>query len=148
MIKVFLLCICAFVFYANSEAEPAESWQIVVNDKVVFKGNSDHDNPTVKLKPFSVKATDKITIRYFMTEADNSWKRTFYLNDESEKNFVTIGLNKQNGSVSFKATNLKELIEKKKTIYIHTVSIPKDPALAASVRVRRVLLCRVEWNNQ
>lgn len=146
MLKNFIVCVCAVTLSAALRAEPTESWQILFNNKVIFKGNSDQTDPSASLKP-SFKATDKITIKYFMNNADDTWKRSFLINDESEKNFITLGLNKQSGSVSFNATRLKELMEKKKPFYIHTVSIPKNPSLAASVRVRRVLLCKVEWNN-
>jgi len=146
MFKYFILCISAVALSA-AKAEPNESWQILFNNKVIFKGNSDQPDPRASLKVSSFKATDQITIKYFMSNADNNWKRTFLVNDESEKNFVTLGLNKQTGSVSFQAGKLKELMGKKKPVYIYTVSVPKDPSLAASVRVRRILLCKLEWNN-
>jgi hypothetical protein len=147
MLKNFIVCICAVALSTTVKAEPTETWQILFNNKVIFKGNSDQTDPSASLKVSSFKATDKITIKYFMSNADNTWKRTFLINDESEKNFVTLGLNKQTGSASFNAAKLKELVEKKKPFYIYTVSVPKNPSLAATVRVRRVLLCKVEWNN-
>jgi hypothetical protein len=146
MFKSFIFCICAVVLSA-AKAEASESWQILFNNKVIFKGNSDQPDPTVSLKATPFKETDKITIKYFMDNADNTWKRIFMVNDENEKSYITIELNKQSGSVSFKANKLKELMEKKKPFYIYTVSTPKDRSLAASVRVRRVLLCKIEWNN-
>ncbi len=146
MFKSFIFCICAVVLSA-AKAEASESWQILFNNKVIFKGNSDQPDPTLSLKATSFKETDKITIKYFMDNADNTWKRIFMVNDENEKSYITIELNKQSGSVSFKANKLKELMEKKKPFFIYTVSTPKDRSLAASVRVRRVLLCKIEWNN-
>ncbi len=145
MLKNLIVCICAVALSA-AKAEATESWQILFNNKVIFKGNSDQTDPSASLKVSAFKATDKITITYSMSNADNTWKRTFLINDESEKNFVTLELNKQSGSVCFNAAKLKDLLEKKKPFYIHTVSVPKNPSLAASVRVRRVLLCKVEWN--
>ncbi len=147
MFKHFIFCICAVALSAAAKAEPTESWQIILNNKIIFKGNSEQANPTASLKASPFKATDKITIKYFMDNADNTWKRIFMVNDENEKSYITIELNKQTGSVSFKASKLKELMEKKKPFFIYTVSTPKDRSLAASVRVRRVLLCKIEWNN-
>ena len=148
MFKKTILIICALAAYSISKADPTDRWQIRINNKVIFKGDSDNENPTASLKTSSLKATDKITISYFMDNADNSWKRTFYVNDESEKNYVTIDLNRQSGSVTFKASKLKELMDQKKTFNIYTISTPKDPSRAAAIRVRRVLLCKVEWKSK
>jgi hypothetical protein len=128
------------------KAQAPDKWQIFFNKQLIFNGNSDQPNSTGNLKISSIRKTDKITISYFMDSADDDWKRSFLVNDETERNILTIDLNKQAGSASFNAIPLKPLKDKKKPFFIYTISLPKDPGLAARVRVKRVLLCKIEWN--
>ena len=70
----------------------------------------------------------------------------FYINDGDDKNYRTIEVNKQSGRITVNAAVLQKLMNKRKPVLIYTTSLPKDPSKAALVRVRRILLCTIEWN--
>jgi hypothetical protein len=81
-----------------------------------------------------------------MDDPDKGWKRTFYISDSNDENLKTAEINTQAGSVSFNASVIKDLMNKKQPVFIYTTSLPKNKELAARIRVRRVLLCKIEWN--
>jgi len=133
---------CFFI----AKADTTDTWQILINNKVIFKGNGNEENAATVLKGSSIKSSDQVTIKYLTTNADDSWKRTFLLTDENDNTITSLTLNKQSGSACFPANKLIELKNKKQPAFIYTISTPKNAALAASVRVRRILLCKIEWS--
>lgn len=144
MKKIILLLFCFFAL-AALKAGASDNWRITFNNKVIFKGSDNQMNPLAILKRTKVRKSDCLLIQYNTQDADKRWKRIFYINDSSEQSIKTIDLDEQNGSVSVDASVLQEMT-KKSPVFIYTVSLPKDPALAAAIRVRRILLCKIEWN--
>jgi hypothetical protein len=142
--KKLLLTIFSIFTLAAANAQ-TDSWQILFNQKIVFKGNADKPDGELLIKTPWLKSTDKITIKYTSATADDSWKRTFYINDSSDNNILTIPLSKQTGAISVSAGKLSQLMKSKQPLFIYTIATPKNKALAASVRVRRILLCKIEW---
>lgn len=128
------------------KAQPTDKWQICFNKQSIFNGNSDQINRVAFLKLTSLKKKDCITIRYETGNADTGWKRTFFINDSADREIKKLELNKQSGSVSVNATVLKAMLDKKLPVFIYTTSLPKDPAKAAVIRIRRLLLCKLDWN--
>lgn len=145
MRKAFILIFTflAFAYTSNSEND---SWQILLNKKVIFKGSTDKEETTVSFKTVKVKPTDSITINYNPKKADNRWKRFIYINDSADVNIKTLTIDEQRGSTSVNASLIKNQIDNKQPVFIYTTAIPKDKSLAARIRVRRVLLCKIEWN--
>lgn len=113
---------------------------------MIYKGDVERETAVALLtvKPFTSK--DCITIKYNSEHANKGWDRTFYINGPNEKNLKTITIGQQSGTVSVKASALNEMKEKKQPVFIYTTSLPSDKALAARVRVRRMLICKIEWN--
>jgi hypothetical protein len=145
-VKKLILFISLAFFGITIQAQEPDRWEIKFNKQIIFKGSSNQTNPTAFLKTSALKKTDKITIRYLMDNPDKDWKRTFLIRDESENNIATLDLNNPTGAVTFNVYNLQALRNKKKPFFIYTVSLPKDPSLAAAIRVKRILLCKIEWN--
>jgi hypothetical protein len=146
VMKRLLIFLLSFLVLSFSKAQSPDNWQILLNKRSIFKGNSDRSNPATIVKTKSLKMSDCLTIRYNTDNADIGWKRTFYVNDSVDQNIKTLHLNKQSGCVSFKVSALKEMIDKKRPVFIFTTSLPRDPSKAAVVRIRRVLLCKIDWN--
>ena len=142
--KLFLVAL-TFLIICAVNATAIDSWRIFYNKQVIFKGNAEMENPVVRFKTRQLKKTDHFVISYKIDNPDVNWQRTFYINDTNEVNIKTIDLNKQSGSVSVNASVLKEMMNKKRPVMIYTTSLPKDPSKAATVRVRRILLCKIEW---
>ena len=127
-------------------ARANDSCEILFNKQVIFKGDVEQENAHGFVKATQFKNTDCITIKYHSEKAMKGWKRTFYLEGPNDQNVKTIELSKQSGSVSVKASVLNEMKEKKQPVFVYTISLPADKAMAARVRVRRMFLCKIEWN--
>lgn len=140
LLPVFI-ALSAFIARAN------DSCAVLFNKQVIFKGDVEQENAIAVIKAEGpLKNTDCITIKYRSEKVLKGWKRTFYLDASDDQNLKTIELNKQNGSVSVKASLLNEMKEKKRPVFIYTMSLPTDKAMAARIRVRRMFICKIEWN--
>lgn len=93
----------------------------------------------------SAKANKTLSIKYKSAEPKPEWKRTFFMNDANEHTYKEAGLKGQDGTVIFTLKELTKAAEAGKPVFIYTVSLPKDPNLAAVVRVQRYLLCKIQW---
>jgi hypothetical protein len=80
-----------------------------------------------------------------MEKPEEGWNRTIYLNDAKDNVIKQYELKNQVGTVSIPVKILQQIARKKQAIHIYTMSLPKDPNLAAVVRVRRVLLGKIQW---
>lgn len=145
MNKLFVL-LPAFITFCISTARANDSCVVLFNKQVIFKGETEQENPVAFIKAGAFKNADCITIKYYSEKVLKGWKRTFYLDASNDQNLKTIELNKQNGTVSVKASVLTEMKEKKQPVFIYTMSLPTDKAMAARIRVRRMLICKIEWN--
>jgi hypothetical protein len=145
MNKVLMLLV-AFAAIAIQRVTANDSCVIRFNKQIVFKGEVDQEDAVARLARTTFKPSDCITISYFTENASTAWERTFYLNDASENTVKAINYTKQSGTVSVKASILNGMKAKNQPVLIYTVSLPKDKAMAASVRVRRMFICKIEWN--
>lgn len=136
----------AFITLSICKAKASDSCEILFNKHLIFKGSVEQENPVAFIKAKHFKNTDCLTIRYRSENANKGWTRTFYINDSNGQNLKTIDLGKQSGSVTVNASVLNELEKKKQPFFIYTISLPKDKAMAARIRVRRMLICKIEWN--
>jgi hypothetical protein len=133
----------ALTFY---QADANDSCRILLNDQVIFKGQVEQENATALIRTNQFKETDCLKIVYYSENPSKGWNRTFYLNGTNDENLKTIDLKKQNGSVSVKASVLNKMKAKRQPVFIYTMSLPTDKAMAARVRVRRIFICKMEWN--
>src|SRR5215210_5350984 len=123
MKKLFML-LPAFVALPMSPAHANDTCEIMFNKQVIFKGDVEQENSVAFLKAKPFQKSDCLTIRYYSENAKKEWKRTFYINDSA----------------------LKDMNEKKQPVFIYTTSLPTDKAMAGRIRVRRVFICKIEWN--
>jgi hypothetical protein len=143
--KKTLLLIPLLLMLSLVKVSAMDRWEILLNKQVIFKGTSEQENPTLRFKTKTFKKTDSFTLRYTSENPQRGWNRTFYVTDSEENNLKTVTVDNQSGQVSVKASAVKELMGKKHPVFIYTTSLPKDPSKAATVRVRRILVCKVEW---
>jgi hypothetical protein len=141
-----MLLIPVFLLLTHLNANAMDRWEILFNNKVLFKGSEEQENNRIDFKRTTFKKTDCFTIKFIAENAQNSWNRTFYINGKEDNNIKTLVISKQSGKVSVSALELSEMMNKKVPVFIYTTSLPKDAAKAATVRVRRILLCKLEWN--
>ena len=139
------LLLVALLSFTGSFAQEG-SWKISFNKKVILAGTADQPLEGRALSAASImKGKGNFTITYNMENADNSWNRTFYFNTANDKVIKQYVMKSQAGTISIPISVLQQFAKKKQALHIYTMSIPKDPNLAAVVRVRRVLLSKIEW---
>ena len=145
MNKSLILLIALFTM-AFTEANSQDSWQIIVNKKTILKGIVGDEATTAVIKAGTPIPKGCIYIKFKSASNEAGWKRTFYINNTQDHVVKSFDMPKQSGTICIKASSLKILQENKQPFVIYTTSIPNDPAQAASVRVRRFMLCKIEWN--
>jgi hypothetical protein len=137
--KTFTLITAIFISIVMSAQT---SWTISHNNKVVLKVKSEDESKNViNIKKADLDKKGSLVVSY-IKPVNDTWNRNLVVGDSTLESSAA----KQNGNtISFSIPNatLKSLLQKQNKLMLYTVSIPSDPALAASVRVRRVHLCTV-----
>ncbi len=148
MMKKILLLQCVFVALLFLKVKANDSCTIFLNKKTIFKGAVDQENAVgyLNLKHVRYKKCDCITIKFKSDNENKGWYRTFFINTENDQQIKKIEMPKQSGAVTVSATVLNKQQEKRQPFFIYTTSLPADKKMAASIRVRRVLICKIEWN--
>ena len=135
-----------FLAVTVTRALANDSCEVFFNKQLIFKGLVEQENPVAFIKAKQFTKSDCITIVYYSNNVNKGWNRTFYINGSDERNLKTLQLGKQSGSVSVNALFLNEMKDKKQPVFMYTTSLPADKTLAARIRVRRILICKIEWN--
>src|SRR3954468_2212145 len=132
--KIILL---AFTLFFGSVGSAQGSWKVVLNGKNSLSTSTESEEKNV----ISVKAKDlskknDFTILYTEKEKNAAWQRSIIAVDDKDQEL----LNKQTDKLKIKNSELLQLFKKSNKIRFYTISLPKDPAKRAVVRVRRVHL--------
>ncbi|WP_207491398.1 hypothetical protein [Aridibaculum aurantiacum] len=145
--KKQLLILFAFValLATSAQAQNSDEWQVRLNKQVLLRSPAETAEPTITLSKSSVKKNDILTIQYTTNDGQQDWKRSFTINDANEQTFKELSLKNQTGTATLKLKELAKAAASNKPLYIYTMSLPKDPNQAALVRVRRILLCKIQW---
>ncbi len=120
-----------------------DSWKIKLNGKILLSSNAENETKnTKKIKKTGLNNTGSLDIVYKDVDPVSGWKRSLLFFDENDNELIRKDSIK--GTTKITTRSLKLLFTERKKIKIYTVSLPADPNLAASVRVRRVHLCTLE----
>jgi hypothetical protein len=117
---------------------------ILLNNKKQLTINHEEDNSSksllIKLKPaYPVKSL--LTIKDL--KQDKAWIRTYTITDEKDNVITELSKSSKANTQQIVIQTLLKKLEAGKKYFIYTMAKPADPKLAASVRVRRYLLCSV-----
>jgi hypothetical protein len=135
MYKLLIVLLLLPVFVS---AQKAAKWQVMLNKKNVTIVSS--DEPGSFAIPSSYKG--KLRLVYLGGKADTSSVRTVIIMDDERRELMSKRVLANNKS-EFDISQIKA--KTGKTFNIYSLSIPKDPSLAAVVRVKPVLLASVSW---
>jgi hypothetical protein len=145
MKKTFALVIYLAMFALAAQAQSGDSWKIFLNKKLLLQTPVESNEAVVVLNKATTIAKNTLSIQYKSADTESDFKRSFYINDAQEKTIKKIDLKAVDGTVIINTKDLKAAAASRKPLFIYTTAIPKDPAMAAAVRVRRLLLCKIEW---
>jgi hypothetical protein len=130
-----------FLFLVCASGDPAlaqDSWKVSLNGKrVLATSTEDREKNIIKLSPSALKKKGDLLVSFTENPRQKNWERFMAAVDENGNDVC-----KQHGnSLKIKSQTLQTLLQKSKTLQLYTWSLPKDPKLRASVRVRRIHLC-------
>lgn len=114
-----------------------DTWKLNLNGKNVFtaKEESEEKNKlTIKKSDLSKKKNFILT--YSEKSKDKQWEREIIIFGENDHDLFR----QKSDKLTISNEKLSSLFKKSKTLKIYTISLPKDPAKKAVVRVRRVHL--------
>ena len=132
LVFAFLLSFIGFSAIAQ------DSWKVCLDKKVLFNtSNEDEKKNVVTVSVADLNKSKNFILSYNEISPQKEWERTIQLYDVKDNE-----LKKQKGKkFTLKASELKTLLNKYKTIKVYTLNSPTDPKLKARVRIRRVHLC-------
>lgn len=135
MKALFTLLFASLVSFC---AEAQDSWMVVHGGKVRLKGTQeDEKKNVVSIKSADLKKTGHLLVTYIEAEKQKDWKRTIMFVGPNDEELLRV----EGPVAKVQNAKLKALAAKSKTIKVYTISLPSDPDVAATVRVRRVHLC-------
>jgi len=138
--KIILL-ILSFIFSATIMAQKYDSWTVYHNRKEMGSFNlkkETNDENRVVLLNRTLEGPGFLVIEFTPNEEQAEWIRTIAFVDSSDKN-----IREYNNTLLLRIHNaeIAGIMEGRQKVKVYSWAIPKDPAIAATVRVRRVLLC-------
>ncbi|MBN8686439.1 MAG: hypothetical protein J0M10_05455 [Chitinophagales bacterium] len=131
-----LLVLIAVILLAG-QLTAQQRWTLSYQKKVRLK--SVEENPTanaITIKRASLKAASDLVITFKVN--DGKVNRTVMADDSSRSGIKN--WDKVKKTLTIKAAELRKLFKERDTILFYFTEIPKDPALAAVVRMRPVHL--------
>jgi hypothetical protein len=107
----------------------------------VYKEDAEKNIIRISLKDFKKKSNFTFTCSELNADLrKGKLIRTIAVFTETDNEL----LRKDTGSLKIADVDLEKMLQENKTIKFYTWLLPKDPAEAARVRVRRVHLCTIE----
>ncbi len=133
--KAFLLLLT--IALSTSVMAQNDSWKVTHNGKVRLSASEENEKNRVEIKAAELNKKGLLSVAFKEGAPQADWQREIMIFDPSDNE-----LKRSKGSLlKLQNTDLKKLFAQSKTLMIYTIALPKDPNLAATVRVRRVHLC-------
>ncbi|HET9745938.1 MAG TPA: hypothetical protein VFP97_09505 [Chitinophagaceae bacterium] len=122
-------------------AQDYDSWAIYHNRKEVSKFNNKketNDERRVTLLNRILEGPGFFIVEYTPAAEQSDWIRTIGFFDTSGKS-----IREYSNTLFLKIHNseIAGIMENQQKVRVYSWAVPKDPAVAATVRVRRLLLC-------
>lgn len=139
MRKLFFLIL--ILSSATAQAQSYDSWNVYHNRKEVSKFSSKKettDEKRVVLLNRFLEGPGSFIIEYSPAAEQSEWIRTIGFFDSADK---LIREYKNMLFLRLHNSEMAGIMEGQEKVKVYSWAVPKDPALAATVRIRRLLLC-------
>lgn len=139
MSKLFFLIL--ILSSATAQAQSYDSWNVYHNRKEVSKFSSKKettDEKRVVLLNRFLEGPGSFIIEYSPAAEQSEWIRTIGFFDSADK---LIREYKNMLFLRLHNSEMAGIMEGQEKVKVYSWAVPKDPALAATVRIRRLLLC-------
>jgi len=136
-----LILYVLILFSARVQAQSYDKWEIYQNRKEVSTFNNKKetsDEKRVVLLNRFLEGPGFFVIEYTPAAEQAEWIRTIAFYDSTDKE-----IREYNNTLFLRIHNseIAGIMEGRQKVRVYSWAIPKDPAVAATVRVRRILLC-------
>jgi hypothetical protein len=136
-----MILLSGILFSAMAASAQSDSWKIYFNKKLLLSASSENESINiVTLSHRELAGIGNISIEYTEGNPNKEWKRTIALLDEKD---AILFEKAEVMQLKITTADLRKWTKGKNKIKVYTWAIPKDPAKAALVRVRRVHLCTI-----
>jgi len=139
MAKLFLYTL--ILFSVTVQAQSYDKWEIYQNRKEVSSFNNKketNDERRVLLLNRFLEGPGFFVIEFKPAAEQEEWIRTIAFYDSTDKQ-----IREYNNTLFLRIHNyeIAGIMERRQKVKVYSWAVPKDPAVAATVRVRRILLC-------
>lgn len=139
--KKYVLIHLIFFISTTVMAQKYDSWSLFHNRKEMGSYNlkkENDDERRVVLLSRTLEGPGFFIIEFTPAAAQADWIRTIAFFDTSDKQIKAF-----NNTFFLKVhnTDMALLLDNRGIVKVYSWAIPKDPAVAATVKVKRVLLC-------
>lgn len=139
--KKNLFLLACFLYTTFSMAQKYDSWSVYHNRKEVGSFNNKketNDERKVVLLNILLDGPGFFVIEFTPVKEQADWIRTIAFLDSSGKT-----IREYNNTLLLRLHNaeIAGILEGRQKVQVYSWAVPKDPAVAATVRVRRLLLC-------
>ena len=136
-----LLLYTLLLFSATVQAQSYDKWEIYQNRKEVSSFNNKKettDERRVLLLNRFLEGPGFFVIEFKPAAEQAEWIRTIAFYDSTDKQ-----IREYNNTLFLQIHNseIAGILEGRQKVRVYSWAVPKDPAVAATVRVRRLLLC-------
>lgn len=141
--KKFLLLFCMLIAMATFAQHTEKAPVLIFAQGTSIKASLDGNNDTVSITLLSKKKDGKFSIVNANAKNETDWVRKYMLMTDADEDLKISFTGRIAGSVG---AELKEIFSKTKkgsSYKLYTIATPADPNQAATVRVRRIFLCKV-----
>ena len=139
MPKLFLYTL--ILFSVTVQAQSYDKWEIYQNRKEVSTFNNKKetaDERNILLLNRFLEGPGFFVIEFTPAKEQAEWIRTIAFYDSTDKQ-----IREYNNTLFLRIHNseIAGIMEGRQKVRVYSWGVPKDPAMAATVRVRRLLLC-------
>jgi len=136
-----LLLYTLILFSATVQAQSYDKWEIFQNRKEVSSFNNKKettDERKILLLNRFLEGPGFFVIEFKPAAEQAEWIRTIAFYDSTDKQ-----IREYNNTLFLQIHNseIAGIMEGRQKVKVYSWAVPKDPAVAATVRIRRLLLC-------
>jgi hypothetical protein len=141
MKTILFLAFTFIMSLSNGQPQDAtDSWKVEHNGKTKLKATAENeDKNVITIKKEDLKKTGTFLVAYKEVSSERGWQRSITLFDVKDNEL----LKSESALLKIPNSKLSSLANSHKILKIYTWSLPTDPAVAATVRIRRIHLCTI-----
>jgi hypothetical protein len=140
--KILILAACLFIGFAAAAQQQFKVTILKTSETIELK--DDNNGKQLKLSTtYAYGKKNYLSVTSLQPGLDKEFKRFFTITDAADAEIATIDSTRLKGVYEVPLQQLAKKMKKGNIYKIYTMAIPADPAKAAVVRVRPMLLCSI-----